>query len=46
MESHVENFENAIVATQNNKRQKITKSFDDYYIVYLVDDTWKTIGAH
>jgi len=40
----VENLEedNNIV-TQKTKRQRTAKSFGDYYIIYLMDDTPKTI---
>uniref|UniRef100_J3MK33 Reverse transcriptase Ty1/copia-type domain-containing protein n=1 Tax=Oryza brachyantha TaxID=4533 RepID=J3MK33_ORYBR len=35
--------EHNILATQNSKRQRITKSFGDDYIVYLVDATPRTM---
>jgi Reverse transcriptase (RNA-dependent DNA polymerase). len=34
---------NNIVATRKSKRQSTAKSFGDDYIVYLVDDTPRTI---
>lgn len=43
IETHMENLEkyNTIV-TRKSKRQKLVKSFDGDYIIYLVDDTPKT----
>jgi hypothetical protein len=35
--------EDDIIVTRKNKRQRVTKSFRDDYIVYLVDDTPTTI---
>lgn len=31
------------IVTQKSQRQRSTKSFDDDYIIYLVDDTPRTI---
>ena len=43
-EPHVHNpEEDDSIATRKDKRQRITKSFGDGYIVYLVDDTPRTI---
>jgi len=44
-ETHDENPEkdNNIV-TQKSKRQRVAKSFGEYYIIYLVDDTPTTIA--
>ena len=44
VETHVKNHEedNNIVA-QKSKRRRAVKSFDEDYIIYLVDDTSKTI---
>jgi hypothetical protein len=43
IETHMENLEkyNTIV-TRKSKKQKIVKSFDGDYSIYLVDDTPKT----
>jgi hypothetical protein len=35
--------EDDIVVTRKSKRQRVTKSFGDDYIVYLVNDTPTTI---
>ena len=43
-EPHVQNpEEDNIVVTRKSKRQRTAKSFDDDYIMYLVDDTPRTI---
>jgi hypothetical protein len=40
----VENLaEDNNIVTRKSKRQKTTNSFGDYYIIYLMDDTPKTI---
>jgi hypothetical protein len=44
VETHVENLkEDNNIVTPKSKRQKIAKSFGEDYIIYLVDDTSKTI---
>jgi hypothetical protein len=43
-EPHMQNLEqDDTIVTRKSKRQRIAKSFDDDYIVYLVDDTPTTI---
>jgi N-glycosylase/DNA lyase len=44
VKTYVENSEeDNNVVTQKSKRQRIAKSFSKDYIIYLVDDTPKTI---
>jgi hypothetical protein len=42
-EPHVQNPEDDIIVTRKSKGLRTAKSFGDNYIVYLVDDTPKTI---
>lgn len=44
IENHVEDpEEDSTAVTRKSKRQNITKSFGDDYIIYLMDDTLRTI---
>jgi hypothetical protein len=43
VETHVENHEDNNIVTQKNKRRRTAKSFGEDYVIYLVDDTHKTI---
>lgn len=44
IETHVINsMEDNSIVTWKNKRQRSAKSFGEYYVIYLMDDTPKTI---
>jgi hypothetical protein len=43
VETRVENHEDNNIVTQKSKRWRTAKSFGEDYIIYLVDDTPKTI---
>jgi hypothetical protein len=44
VETHMENpEEDNNIVTRKSKRRRTAKSFDEYYIIYLVDDTPRTI---
>ena len=42
----MENPEDNKIVTRKSKKQRSAKSFGDDYIVYLVDDTPRTIEGH
>ena len=39
----MQNFKDDIVVTRKSKRKRTAKSFGDDYIMYLIDDTPRTI---